>query len=171
MNSCRTLTSQSLDGPVAGASSRPWLHDTLWMYRADRRRWFGYVPKKRQRRSKNGVFGSWNCCGWVTWTPFGFPKVSPYKVWSNFCQSQFVERNTTSAASSVQALQQSLHFPSWCRSCFHARRMQIHGEVLSHHLSYRSLEKAMELGWKTPETAKKSLRGFSDVSYHLQRKR
>ena len=87
MNSCRTLTSQSLDGPVAGASSRPWLHDTLWMYRADRPRWFGYIPKKRQRRSKNGVFGPWNCCGWVTWTPFGFPKVSPYKVWSNFCHS------------------------------------------------------------------------------------
>lgn len=96
------------------------------------------------------------------------------RLGSKFCRAWFVwplGRNTASEASSVQALQQSLHFPSERRSCFHARRMQIHGEVLSHHLSYRSLEKAMELRWKTPETAKKSLHGFSDVTYNLQRMR
>jgi len=75
MNSCRTLTSQSLDGPVAGVSSRPWLRDTLWMYRADRQRWFDCIPKKRQSESKKmvflDVFGPWKGCGWVTWTPLG----------------------------------------------------------------------------------------------------
>ena len=168
MNSCRTLTSQSLDGPVAGVSSRPWLRDTLWMYRADRRRWCGCIPKKRQSESKNGRAVD----GWPP-NSFQVPKSEcvQARLGSKFCHAWLLGRNTASEASSVQALQQSLHFPSERRSCFHARRMQIHGEVLSHHLSYRSLEKAMELGWKTPETAKKSLHGFSDVSYNLQRMR
>lgn len=90
MNSCRTLTSQSLDGPVAGVSSRPWLRDTLWMYRADRQRWCGCIPKKRRERAVDGwpglLSGSQK---WVRTSPFGV-KILPCMIclaaWKKYCQ-------------------------------------------------------------------------------------
>lgn len=96
MNSCRTLTSQSLDGLVAGASSRPWLRDTLWMYRADRQRWFGYIPKKHQSESKNGVFG----CFWAV-EGLWMGDLDSFQVPKSECVQARLGQNSASHAWSV----------------------------------------------------------------------